>query len=75
MNVKTAFLNCDLDEDISMQQPDGYCAAGNKANHIWKLNKSLMATGTKLIKTDPADTTSTEVMDNVLYSSAVGALM
>ena len=41
MDVKTAFLNGDLAEDIYMEQPDGYCAAGSEANHVWKLNKSL----------------------------------
>ena len=41
MDVKTAFLNGDLDEDIYMQQPDGHRADGAKADHVWKLNKSL----------------------------------
>ena len=41
MDVKTAFLNGDLDEDIYMQQPDGYRAAGEQATCVWKLNKSL----------------------------------
>ena len=41
MDVKTAFLNGDLDEDIYMQQPDGYRADGQQADHVWKLNKSL----------------------------------
>jgi hypothetical protein len=41
MDVKTAFLNGDLDEDICMQQPDGYRAGGQQANYVCKLNKSL----------------------------------
>ena len=41
MDVKTAFLNGDLDEDIYMQQPDGYRAGGAQVDHVWKLNKSL----------------------------------
>jgi transposase InsO family protein len=41
MDVKTAFLNGDLDEDIYMQQPDGYRAAGSQASLVCKLNKSL----------------------------------
>ncbi len=41
MDVKTAFLNGDLDEVIYMQQPDGYQAVGNKAHHVWRLLKSL----------------------------------
>ena len=41
MDVKTAFLNGDLDETIYMQQPDGYRADGHQASDVWKLNKSL----------------------------------
>ena len=41
MDVKTAFLNGDLDEDIYMQQADGHRADGDQADYVWKLNKSL----------------------------------
>ena len=41
MDVKTAFLNGDLDEDIYMEQPEGHRAVGAQADHVWKLNKSL----------------------------------
>lgn len=41
MDVKTAFLNGDLDEDIYMEQPDGFRADGEQAHWVWKLNKSL----------------------------------
>ena len=41
MDVKTAFLNGDLDEDIYMQQPEGHRADGAQADYVWKLNKSL----------------------------------
>jgi transposase InsO family protein len=41
MDVKTAFLNGDLDEDIYMEQPDGHRAAGDQADYVWKLQKSL----------------------------------
>jgi hypothetical protein len=40
MDVKSAYLNGDLDEEIYMHQPEGYVAAG-KEQHVWKLNKSL----------------------------------
>ncbi|GAB2300656.1 hypothetical protein Dimus_038630 [Dionaea muscipula] len=40
MDVKTAFLNGDLDETIYMKQPDGYVNEKHK-NHVCKLNKSL----------------------------------
>ena len=41
MDVKTAFLNGDLDEDIYMHQPDGYRVSGGQEQHVWKLRKSL----------------------------------
>ena len=41
MDVKTAFLNGDLDEDIYMEQPEGYRAGGSEAHYVWKLRKSL----------------------------------
>ena len=40
MDVKTAFLNGDLEEDIYMTQPEGFVVAG-KENWVCKLNKSL----------------------------------
>ena len=41
MDVKTAFLNGDLDKDIYMHQPDGYRVSGGEEQHVWKLQKSL----------------------------------
>lgn len=40
MDVATAFLNGELEEEIYMQQPDGYIEAG-KENLVCKLKKSL----------------------------------
>ncbi|KAL9259342.1 Retrovirus-related Pol polyprotein from transposon TNT 1-94-like protein [Drosera capensis] len=40
LDVKTAFLHGDLDEDIYMVQPEGYQIAG-KENLVCKLTKSL----------------------------------
>lgn len=40
MDVKTAFLNGDLTEDIYMQQPPGFIASGQE-QLVCKLNKSL----------------------------------
>ena len=40
MGVKTAFLQGDLDEEIYMQQPDGYVNE-RKPDHVCKLKKSL----------------------------------
>ena len=35
------FFNGDLDEDIYMEQPDGFRAEDKQAHWVWKLNKSL----------------------------------
>jgi hypothetical protein len=40
MDVKTAFLNGDLDVDIYMEQPDGFIVKG-KESLVCKLNRSL----------------------------------
>jgi hypothetical protein len=40
LDVKTAFLHGDLEEDIYMTQPDGFKVAG-KENLVCKLNRSL----------------------------------
>jgi hypothetical protein len=41
MDVKTAFLHGDLEEDIYMEQPPGFVAPGSQANLVCKLNRSL----------------------------------
>ena len=40
MDVKTAFLNGDLDEDVYMKQPTGFVEVG-KEDLVCKLNKSI----------------------------------
>ena len=40
MDVKTAFLNGDLDEEIYMEQPEGFSAPGQEKK-VCKLVKSL----------------------------------
>ena len=40
MDIKTAFLNGNLEEDIYMQQPEGF-VAGKKDNLVCKLQKSI----------------------------------
>ena len=40
MDVKTAFLNGDIDVDIYMKQPQGYVIKG-KEDYVCKLHKSL----------------------------------
>ena len=39
MDVKTAFLNGDLDEEIYMEQPEGFVLPGNEKK-VCKLSKS-----------------------------------
>ena len=40
MDVKTAFLNGDLEEEVYMAQPEGFVTAG-KENLVCKLKKSI----------------------------------
>jgi len=40
MDVKIAFLHGDLEEEIYMQQPEGFVMKG-KENYVCKLKKSL----------------------------------
>ena len=40
MDVTTAFLNGNLQEEIFMKQPEGFAVKG-KEDHVCRLNKSL----------------------------------
>ena len=41
MDVRTAFLNGELEEDIYMEQPEGFVAPGSEAQLVYKLHRSL----------------------------------
>ena len=41
MDVHTAFLNGELEEDIYMEQPEGFIAPGSEAKLVYKLHRSL----------------------------------
>jgi hypothetical protein len=41
LDVKTAFLHSDLEEEIYMDQPEGFIVTG-KENFVCKLKKSLV---------------------------------
>ncbi|GKA52927.1 zinc finger, CCHC-type containing protein [Tanacetum coccineum] len=49
MNVKTTFLNGDLDEDVYMKQPEGFVMSGNE-HKLCKLVKSLYVLVSLLVK-------------------------
>lgn len=40
MDVKSAYLNAEIDEEIYVRQPEGYIEPG-KETYVWKLLKSL----------------------------------
>ena len=40
MDVKTAFLNCELNEEIYMKQPEGFIVKGQE-HKVYKLVKFL----------------------------------
>ena len=41
MDVKTTFLNCFINEEVYVEQPDGFIIH-NKESHVCKLHKTLM---------------------------------
>uniref|UniRef100_A0A2N9GRF0 CCHC-type domain-containing protein n=1 Tax=Fagus sylvatica TaxID=28930 RepID=A0A2N9GRF0_FAGSY len=84
LDVKTAFLNRDLKEEIYMDQPDGFQIKGQEGK-VCRLKKSLyglkpvstpVSKGTILNKSMcPTNKTELKEMKAVPYAQAVGSLM
>ncbi|GKB06758.1 retrotransposon protein, putative, ty1-copia subclass [Tanacetum coccineum] len=75
MDVKTAFLNGYLDEDIYMVQPEGFIDPKHPKK-VCKLQRSIYGLKLDLNKTQGASTPGeVKRMQNVPYASAVGSIM
>ncbi|KAH9672197.1 hypothetical protein KPL70_017637 [Citrus sinensis] len=76
MDFKTAFLNGDLDEEIYMEQPEGFVLPGNE-----KKMKDLGEVDTILEANTPYDSSikllenSGRIVAQLEYASAIGSLM
>ena len=41
LDVKTAYLNAPIDQEIYVEQPEGFIVGKSSENLVWRLNKSL----------------------------------
>ncbi|GJW92775.1 retrovirus-related pol polyprotein from transposon TNT 1-94 [Tanacetum coccineum] len=85
MDVKTAFLNSILCEEVYVSQPDGFVDQDNP-NHVYKLKKALYGLKQDLCACDPVDTpmveksildedTQGKAVDPTHYHKMIGTLM
>nr|GFB06310.1 zinc finger, CCHC-type [Tanacetum cinerariifolium] len=52
MDVKTTFLNCDLDEEVYMKQPEGFIMMGNEHKWHLKFDEVVLSSGFYLNQSD-----------------------